>query len=128
MTLRILGFLLMVFLLAETACSPRGWAARWHMVQAENHLGKAHHLKDQKVPFEQRLPYYVKACGAYVQAYEIDPEIFTLVRIEEAADSCWKANLLDEEALFREFEIAYTEAHPQEAEYGDAGVGMVEMG
>jgi hypothetical protein len=119
-------FLLLIVTLA--GCTPHGWAARWYIVQAETALGKAHHLKDQKIPFERRLPHYAKACNAYVKAYEIDPAVFTLIRIEEAADCCWKAEMKDGEALFRQFEEEYSKAHPQEVEYGDAGVGMVEMG
>lgn len=85
-------------------------------------------MKERKVPFEERMPQYKEACGHYINAYEMDPAIFTLIRIEEAADACWKAGDRNEEQIFRMFEEEYAKAHPQETEYGDAGVGMIDMG
>jgi hypothetical protein len=123
-------FLLLTFaiLLSGTACSPQGWTARWHIVQAENARGKANKMKEHKAGFDQRLPWYAKACHSYLKAYETDSAVFTLTRIEEAADCCWKANLREEEAVFHAFETEYNAAHPQEVEYGDAGVGMIDAG
>jgi hypothetical protein len=123
-----ISLFLLLLALAGSGCSPRGWTARWFIVQAENALGKAHQLKDKKTGFDERLPFYAKACGYYVKAYKVDPSVFTLIRIEEAADCCWKASLPEEEALFRAFEAMYSAAHPQESEYGDSGVGMMDMG
>lgn len=120
--------LLMVLLVVTTACSPRGWTARWYMFQAESALNKAHHLKDKKISFDERQPYYAKACHYYAKAYETGPEVFTLMRIEEAADACRKASLRDEEEIFWAFEEEYSKTHPQEVRYGDAGVGIVDMG
>ena len=129
MTKKIVVFLAgCLLLISGMACSPRGWTARWYIVQAENAHGRAGQMKDHKAAFEERFPWYAKACHYYIRAYETDPEVFTLIRIEEAADCCWKANLRNEEARFREFEEAYSTAHPQEVEHGDAGVGMIEMG
>ena len=119
---------LILAVLIQGACSPRGWWARFYVVRAENALGKAAALKHQKVSFDNRLPYFANACQSYVKAYEIDPTVFTFNRIEEAMDACWKSKQQEKEELFKNFEEQYIRAHPQEYERGDAGVGMVDMG
>ncbi len=118
----------MLAILMQGACSPRGWLARVYVVRAENALGKAGELKHQKVSFENRLPYFGKACHDYAKAYEMDPTVFTFIRIEEAVDACWKSKQQEQEAMFKNFEEQYIQAHPQEYERGDAGMGMVDMG
>ena len=102
--------------------------ARWYVVQAENDLTEAGHMKSRKILFEKRLPYYAKACRHYLKAYEIDASVFTLMRIEEAMDCCWKANMYDEEEQFKAFEVIYSQEHPQETEHGDSGVALMDMG
>ena len=118
-------FLILIF---TAGCSPNDWQAKFHAVRAEAAVKKAHDLKEQKVGFDQRTPYFVEACDHYYKALELDTGIFTLTRIEEASDACWKAGQKEKEEIFRLFEEEYTKAHPQEAEYGDAGVGMIDMG
>ena len=109
-------------------CSPRGWMARFYVVRAESAVGKAGELKHQKVSFDNRLPYFSRACRYYAKAYEIDPTVFTFIRIEEAADVCWKSKQSEKEEMFKNFEEQYIRSHPQEYERGDAGMGMVDMG
>lgn len=95
--------------------------------RAESAIDKATALKSRKIPFEDRKIYYIKACDFFVKAYENDASVFTLTRIEQAADTCWKADNREGEAIFRDYEQEYIKNHPQEYEYGDSGVGMMEM-
>lgn len=124
-----LKVLALIFLLAASlsACSARDWKAKAAMVEAENALSKAAQLKDRKVPYEKRTPFYVKACRHFIQAYESDPRVFTYNRIEEAVDACWKAEDPEKEEVFKIFQEKYAKEHPVEFEHGDAGVQM-EMG
>ena len=108
-------------------CSKQNWIANFYMLQAETAIDKAAAQKMKKVPFEKRVLFYGRACENFAKAYERNPNVFTLGKIEMAADSCWKAGNPDFEALFREFEEAYIKDHPQEYEHGDSGVAMMEM-
>lgn len=98
------------------------------MVKAERALDEAASLRSKKVPFEKRTFLYAEACKNFSKAFEFNPDVFTLTRIEAAADSCWKAQREDAEAMFKQFEETYVKKHPQEYEYGDSGVGMMDMG
>lgn len=111
-----------------SGCSPNNWMARFYIFKAESSMDKAGNLKSHKIPFEKRISYYAQACDFFSKAYERNPEVFTLSRIEAAADACWKANQTNQEDLFRQFEAVYIKSHPQEFEYGDSGVGMMDMG
>ncbi len=117
--------MLSVFL---AGCSPNNWIARFYIVQAESKMDKAGNLKSHKTPFEKRVAYYAQACDYFSRAYERNPEVFSLARIESAADCCWKAGNEVQEELFRQFEEVYIKNHPQEYEYGDSGMGMMDMG
>ena len=122
---RILWILLMITL---SGCSAQDWTAKFYMFQAESAVDKATNLKSKKIAFEDRKVYYIKACEYFAKAYEKDSSVYTLTRIEMAADTCWKAGAQDQELMFQEFEKEYIEKHPQEYEHGDSGVGMMEMG
>lgn len=122
------GILFLLLSLGITGCSSEGWAARWHIVRAENALQKAAHLKEKKVTFDERRPYYRKACELFVKAYEVDTNVFNLMRILGAQDACAKAEMREEEEYFLYIEEEYSKMHPQEERYGDAGVGMMEVG
>ncbi len=91
-------------------------------------MDRAGNLKAQKMPFEKRVGYYEKACAYFAKAYERNPAVYTLARIESATDCCWKANNETQEEVFKEFEEEYIKNHPQEYEHGDSGVAMMEMG
>ena len=117
--------LLLFLALAVLGCSAKDWMAKFYAVQAENALTQAANMK--KNPFEKRLHFYAEACRDFGKAYRIDREVFTLTRIEAAQDTCWKAGDREAEEKFRQFEEEYSQAHPQEARYGDAGVGLVPM-
>lgn len=111
-----------------SGCTPNNWIAKFYIFQAESRVDEAGNLKSHKIPFEKRISFYAQACDYFAKAYERNPEVFTLSRIETAADSCWKANQPNQEDLFRQFEEVYIKNHPQEFEYGDSGVGMMDMG
>ncbi len=123
-----LGVLLFFILMASAGCSKRSWIARFYAVKAEGLYGRAAGMKARKVAYEKRLQLYREACTQYGKAFETDKKVFTLARISEALDACWRA----ENDLWRErfglFEAEYAKEHPDEYEYGDAGVGMVDMG
>ncbi len=125
MLIRIVLFLVMGFF---GGCSKRNWTAKIYIVLAENGIDRVHQLKARKVPYEERIKYYRGACHHFSKAYEEDRTVFTLNRIEIAADACWRAQELDKEEMFKAFELQYAKEHPQEYEYGDAGVNMIEMG
>lgn len=110
-----------------SGCSTQDWMAAIYVFRAESAVDKATHLKSQKVSFEDRKTYYIKGCELFIKAYEKDVSVFTLTRIEQAADTCWKADDREGEAIFRDYEQEYIKYHPQEYEYGDSGVGMMEM-
>ena len=123
--MKYLPILLLLFL---SACSPKDWIARIYIVRAEGEVDRASELKSKKIPFEKRTEFYSRACGFFMKAYLKDPGIFTLTRIETAADSCWKAGKIQEEEVFKLFAEDYIQKHPQEYEYGDSGAAMMEMG
>jgi hypothetical protein len=114
------------FILA--GCSPDDWLAKFHMVKAEDYVTQAYQLKSKKVPYEKRLEIYKRACSEFSKAYSMDANAFTLMRIEEAVDACWKAENKLEEEKFKSFQETYIKAHPKEYEYGDSGASMMEMG
>lgn len=124
----ILISLFSVLLLAVSGCSKQDIMAKFQVFRAEEELSKAVMLKEKKVAYEQRVPLYNKACTFFKDAFETDPAVFTLNRIEEAMDACWRAGNKENEELFRTFEAQYAMAHPQEYEHGDSGVAMMEMG
>ena len=110
-----------------SGCSAEDWTAKLHIVKAEDYVTKAYQLKSKKMPYEQRIDLYRRACDEYSRAYEINPDVFTFMRIEEAADTCWKAENKLEEAKFLAFKETYIKAHPTEAEYG-GDAAMMPMG
>ena len=122
------NLLLAVFFLALAGCSKQDWLAKIYMIKGENSVAKAQTLKTHKAPYQIRIPYYQKACVQFGKAYEYNPNVFTLTRIEEAIDSCWRVGDKDHEEKFREFEDIYAKKHPKEYEYGDAGMNMIDAG
>jgi len=117
--------LLLTLTMLWGGCSGDYWKAQFHMMKAENAFMKAYQLKTKKVAYEERLQYYQKACQHFLKAYQYDRSLFTLTRIQEAADSCWRINDLENRDQFRQFEEEYAQGHPLEYEYGDAGVSNV---
>lgn len=115
-------------LFASSGCSKQDLLAKIHVVRAEDELAKAAGLKDKKINYDSRVPYYSKACTFFKNAFDTDPAVFTLNRIEEAMDACWRSGNKENEELFRGFEDQYAKAHPQEFEHGDSGVGAMDMG
>jgi hypothetical protein len=110
-------------------CSKEYWPARLYMIKAENAYMQGYKLKLQNSSYEDRLPHYRDACRYFLKAFELDREIFTLNRIREAADACWRVDDIENRDRFRDYEEEYVKNHPLENEYGDAGVvGVAEGG
>lgn len=120
--------LLSVLLMIVSGCSKENFMAKIHVFKAENALTKAASLKEKRAAYGDRVPLYKMACLEFKSAFDSDPSVFTINRIEEAMDACWRSGDKDNEDVFRVFEGQYAQAHPQEYEHGDAGVGMMEMG
>lgn len=117
-----------VLMFTISGCSKQDIIAKFHVFKAEEQLSKAAAMKEKKATHEQRVPLYSKACDFFKDAFDTDPAVFTLNRIEEAMDSCWRSGNKENEELFRTFEAQYAMAHPQEYEHGDSGVAMMDMG
>ncbi len=119
---------LILFLLAAglCGCSKNFWPAHIAMFKAEHAVSKAYALKLKKVPHEQRVPYYREACRRFAEARRYNPDIFTLSRIRDATDSCWRAEEKTLEEDFLGFEEDYARRHPVEYEYGDTDAGLGE--
>jgi hypothetical protein len=95
------------------------------MVRAENAFNKSHALRvDASIPNAKRLSYYRSACRDFRRAYDVDRRIFTLSRIEIAFDACLRIEDFENSNLFRKFQEEYSNAHPTEVKYGDAGAWM----
>ena len=107
-------------LLAASGCGKNFWKAKVHLLKAEDDYSKAYQLKYKKVPYEMRLKYYGSACRHYKKVYHSNSSLFTLNRIWEAADACFRIEDLEGREEFLEFEEKYVKEHPTEAEYGDA--------
>ena len=119
---------LLFFLLLAAGCSKKDWMAKLYAMKADSAISEASMLKEKKVPYEGRVKFYASACDYFLKAYESDSRVFTLSRIEEAADVCWRAGNKETEEVFKVFEESYIKEHPKEYEYGDSGVAMMEMG
>ena len=124
MTKKILAVLFIFF---AAGCSGRDWVARIYMVQAEETVNKALELKSKKTPYEARRKYYATACSYFKKAFHYNTNVFTLARLEEAIDACWKANDVPGQEKFKQFQEQYSKSHPKELEYGDS-MGMMDMG
>ncbi len=116
---------LLLILLFLSGCSKEYWSANFFIMKAESAVMKAYELKNQKAPYEKRLPHYREACSYYLKAFAVDKKIFTLNRIREAADSCWRVEDTEAREKFLQFEEEYIKAHPVEYEYGEAGIAGV---
>lgn len=103
-----------------SGCSRESWLAKFHIVQAEDTFTKAYELRSKKEELARRLKLYRQSCGHFLKALRLDPEVFTLYRIEMAYQACrWVEDEAAAETL-REFEESYAVAHPTEVEFGDA--------
>ena len=100
--------------------------ARLWVVKAESAHGTAYSLKFKKASYEERLRHYRIACGYYYQAYLRDPGAFTLNRIHDGVDSCWRVQDKEKEEALAAFEESYGKAHPKEFEYGDTDATIPE--
>jgi len=90
------------------------------MLKAEDAYSHAYALKYKEQKKEERLERYSEACEYFWRVYQHDPDLFTLNRIQSAAESCmWVKDFASAEK-FRLFEELYIKRHPTEAEYGDA--------
>lgn len=111
---------LFLLLSIATGCSGSHVPAKWAVVQAEGMFVKASEMRHDKNKHAARIRLYERACVQFVKAYELDPEVFTLYRIENAITACaWAENYAAKE-IMQNFELDYIEQHPTEAEYGDA--------
>ena len=118
-------FLALLLTFLFVGCSVPTWLAKIYMVKAENAFSEGYALRIKKnIPYEERLKYYHVACDNFLKAYRFNPSIFTLYRIELAADSCLRVENQDGVELFRKFEEEYAKKHPKEVKYGDVGPFM----
>ena len=120
----LISFLIMTEV--TVGCTRQDWLAKIYMVKAEEAFSKAHALRIQRIPYEKRLQYYHKACDYFLKAYQSDSRVFTLNRIETAADACLRVNDGESEKMFEAFRERYAKEHPTETEYGDAFPIVVE--
>lgn len=112
--------LLVILTFTVSGCSKNDWIAKILMLKAENAYQRGSELRLKKVTYEERLAQYKDACDNFKKAYEYNPRVFTLNRIESAADSCSRVGDYDGENGFREYAAKYTKEHPKETSYGDA--------
>lgn len=106
-------------------CTDPHWLAKVYMLKAENAFSKAYMMRvDKKISYDVRLKYYQGACSDFKKAFHYDPDIFTLYRIETAADSCLRMEDFEGVEVFRKFEEEYSKKHPREVKYGDVGPWM----
>ncbi len=113
-------FLLFLLCAVLSGCAPGCLGAHIHMVRAEGAYDKAHEMRKSGVPYTERLTLYRVACEEAVKAYNASPSVFTLSRIEIAADACFRVEDLENREMFLEFEARYSAEHPDEVRYGDA--------
>ena len=110
------------------ACSKQNWKARFSIYRAEQIYWKANYtLKSRKVSFEDRKPYYAKACEYFLKALESDPSVFHGARIEEASQSCASGDMREASFRFEEVYHDYCKKHPKECEYGELAPPEVEF-
>ena len=119
----ILALIFLVFV--ASGCSGKDWQTKIYIVKAENAFSKAYSLRTKKeISYEERLSYYRTACDYFFKAYQSNKRVFTLNRIELAAESCLRIKDFDKENEFQKFAEEYVQTHPDEAKYGDAGAFM----
>lgn len=120
-TLLALSFLGLVL----AGCSKVSWIAKFYVVKAENAFTKAHALRIKPdFPQAKRLEYYRASCRDFRKAYDLDPAVYTLYRIEIAFDACLRVKASEDVELFRNFQEKYSREHPTEVKYGDTGAWM----
>lgn len=115
------AFLLFLFIFAQMGCAGDYWAAQFYVWQAENSFDQGYKMKEKKAPYEERVPYYQIACDYYLKAFSKNTGVFTFGKIEQALDSCWRAENQEGEEVFSAFAEEYAKEHPKEVEYGDPG-------
>lgn len=127
-TVRRLAMLVLAAAVACSGCSQEYWAALIEMGQAEGAFQKGAALAAKKgIRPEERLKHYREACAHFKKALERDQSIFTLNRILSAAEACARVEDHVGEQIFSDFSDRYVREHPNEAEYGDAGVEVMEF-
>lgn len=77
-------------------------------------------MRHDKTKLSKRMQLYASACEQFVIAFQADPTVFTLIRIDNAIMACAWAENHQAKELMRNFEADYIREHPTEAEYGDA--------
>lgn len=114
------GCWVMLVVLLLGGCLKQGWLALIHMARAEKAYAKAYTLRVQReAAYKKRLELYQEACGQFLKAADYDANLFTLNRIEMAAQACMRAGDKAGEERFGLFAELYAQRHPQEAEHGD---------
>ena len=113
-------------MMLAAGCSKPFWTAKFYMLKAENLMSKAALLKSKKFSYAERIPYYREACSYFLAAYREDSSIFTLGRIREAGDSCWRSGDVAGQGEFAHFEGQYAKRHPKEYEYGETDAPLPE--
>lgn len=99
--------------------------AFFYIARADDAFARGASLGVKKgVSPEQRLKHYRRACADFTTAFQMDRSVFTLNRILSATEACARVENYQAEAQFAEFADLYAKEHPDEVEYGDAGVFM----
>lgn len=101
-------------------CSKDYWIAQLAMLKAEKAYEEAFELRVKKEFEAERRKLYEEGCEAFLKAYRRNPKIFTLHRIQSAADACQRVGNPEAERIFERFGEEYELKHPTEVEYGDA--------
>ncbi|MBU3759636.1 MAG: hypothetical protein FGM27_06870 [Candidatus Omnitrophica bacterium] len=111
---------LFFLLLWLSGCTPGCWTAQWHVYRAETAYDKSRELRRFPERKDERRRLYQSACRQFAAAYQADPRVFTLLRIEMAQDACFRVEAVSERQIFLEFLGRYESEHPDEVKYGDA--------
>ena len=118
---KVTGLFPLILLLS--ACSSQHLLAKYYLFRADEIFYKANYTlrEAHKVSFKSREKYFGEACGYFKKAYQQDPAVFTLSRIESADQACLVIKDYEWVEKFRTFQDEYIKKHPMEYEYGEAG-------
>ncbi len=111
-------------ILCFSACSKDYWKAKYYLLKAEGIFEKTEFKRSSnKIPTEKLAGDYRRACDFFVKAYVLDKKVFFLYHIQHGVDACWRGGDDFRREKFEFFEKDYIKSHPNEAEYGDMGMG-----
>ena len=112
--------LLLIVTLMFCGCSKDYLVAKYYLIRADEAYTKAYSLRVKPNADAERMGYYRKAHDYFLKAYELRPDLFNLIKIEQAHDACLRLEDKEGQEIFQRFAEEYSKTHPTEAEYGDA--------